>query len=110
MWAEMICAHVYCWGVPFICTPSPAFACVRAVVRCELTRKCALFAALTMLLANGKVGSGSPPICNYLVAGAGDDGWWIQSVLLIPEAIVLLIGCCFMTALLYTLIKVRPTP
>jgi hypothetical protein len=30
-------------------------------------------------------------------------------VLLIPEAIVLLIGCCFMTALLYTLIKVRPT-
>ncbi len=86
--------------------------CVRAVVRvrCELTPKCALFAALTMLLANGKVGSGSPPICNYLVAGAGDDGWWIQSALLIPEAIVLLIGCCFMTALLYTLIKVRPTP
>lgn len=79
MWAEMICAHAYCWGVPFI--------------------------SLTMLLANGKVGSGSPPICNYLVAGAGDDGWWIQSVLLIPEAIVLLIGCCFMTALLYTLIK-----
>ncbi len=78
-------------------------------MRCELTPKCALFAALTMLLANGKVGSGSPPICNYLVAGAGDDGWWIQSVLLIPEAIVLLIGCCFMTALLYTLIKVRPT-
>jgi hypothetical protein len=22
MWAEMICAHIYCWGVPLICTPS----------------------------------------------------------------------------------------
>jgi len=79
LWGEIAFAHIFCWGYPFI--------------------------PLIILTSSSKLGATSLPICVYLVAGEGDNSWWLQSCLLIPSAIILLVGSTFMFILLFTLIK-----
>jgi len=43
--------------------------------------------ALIILTSSSKLGATSLPICVYLVAGEGDNSWWLQSCLLSTQSL-----------------------